>query len=83
MTFGRSTDQKSTIKGTLVRYHIITMVKRTHLVFFDRLQDRKAIKKSTVKYIILFHLKYLQSFKLHFRANAALHTTQQRNLEVE
>lgn len=42
------------------------MVKRTH--FYDRLQDRKAIKKSTVKQIILFKLKYLHSFK----ANAAL-----------
>lgn len=70
-----STDQNSKRQMCEV---LIIMINLTHAVFFDRLQDRKARKKSTVKYIILFHLKYPHSFKLHFKANATL-----ENLEVE
>lgn len=54
------------------------MVNLTHLVFNERHQDRKARKKSTVKYIILVHLKYPHSFKHHFKANAELLHTNTR-----
>lgn len=76
--FGRTTDRNSTMEGKVMKYHIIIIMgKSTHLIFYDRLQDRKAIKKITVKYLILFLLNYLHSFKPYYIQ------TQQRNSEVE
>lgn len=56
------------------------MVNLTHLVFNDRLQDRKARKKITVKYIILNIHTHL-SIILRQMLSYCIQT--QGNLEVE